>query len=200
MAMGFGLSICLGILFLRGSFSKSIINGTSVEKRLDILEKRINVFEKQMENMTDMFTNFPLHPVPHSQYPLFYVELTGDVTLNKNSIVKFDVKRVDVGDNFNTGDGIFIAPRSGVYLFSWTVNMYSSKNTHTELRVDNVVKGRQIMALGAVGHLATTRNVLTKVNGGDHVWIQTGTHYTDNFLDETQNVVSSFMGIFLQEN
>lgn len=60
MAKGFGLSICLGILFLRGTFSKSIINGTSVENRLDILEKRINVFEKQMENMTDMFTNFPL--------------------------------------------------------------------------------------------------------------------------------------------
>lgn len=60
MAMGFGLSICLGISFLRGAFSKSIINGTSVEKRLDILEKRINVFEKQMENMTDLVTNYPL--------------------------------------------------------------------------------------------------------------------------------------------
>lgn len=78
--------------------------------------------------------------------------------------------------------------------------MFSGKNTHTELRVDNVVKGRQIMALGSVGHLATTRNVLTNVKHGDHVWIQTGPYYTENVFDETQNVVSSFMGIFLQEN
>ncbi|VDI27099.1 Hypothetical predicted protein [Mytilus galloprovincialis] len=200
MAVQCWVSICLGILFLRGAFSKSIINGTSAENRLDTLEKRINVFEKQMENITDLLINFPLHPVPHSQRPLFYIELSNDVTLNKNSIVKFDVTRVDVGDNFNTGDGIFIAPRSGIYLFSWTVKMFSGKNTHTELRVDNVVKGRQIVALGSVGHLATTRNVLTNVKHGDHVWIQTGPYYTENIFDETQNVVSSFMGIFLQEN
>ncbi|XP_063400088.1 uncharacterized protein LOC134684713 [Mytilus trossulus] len=79
--------------------------------------------------------------------PLFYVELSETTTLNKNSIVKFDTEFIDEGNNFNTGDGIFVAPIAGFYLFSWNVQTYTSKSVETELRVDNIVKGKQLMAL-----------------------------------------------------
>ncbi|CAC5389947.1 unnamed protein product [Mytilus coruscus] len=133
--------------------------------------------------------------------PLFHVELNVTTTLNTNSIVKFDTQFIDEGNNFNTGDGIFVAPVSGVYLFSWNVQTYSSKNVETELRVDNIVKGKQLMALGSgAGRLGTTRNVLCTVNKGDHVWIQTTAVYSDNYFYQTNNGVrSSFIGLFIQE-
>ncbi|VDI73898.1 Hypothetical predicted protein [Mytilus galloprovincialis] len=133
--------------------------------------------------------------------PLFYVELSGNRQLQKNSIVKFDTQFIDEGNNFNTGDGIFVAPTSGVYLFSWTIQTYSSKTVQTELRVDNIVRGKHLMNLGSAGYFATTRNVFCAVNKGDHVWIQTDNHYADNyFQDLSGGVRSSFMGIFIQEH
>lgn len=77
MAVQCWVSICLGILFLRGAFSKSIINGTSAENRLDTLEKRINVFEKQMENITDLLINFPLSKLKCVSYLLIISYLLG---------------------------------------------------------------------------------------------------------------------------
>lgn len=130
--------------------------------------------------------------------PLFYVELSATTTLNKNSIVKFDTEFIDEGNNFNTGDGIFVAPISGFYLFSWNVQTYSSKNEETELRVNNMVKGKQLMALGSgAGHSGNTRIILCTVNNGDHVWIQTTAAYSDNFFYETHGVRSSFMGLLI---
>jgi hypothetical protein len=41
-------------------------------------------------------------------------------TLNIKSIVKFDEVPINEGNHFNSGDGIFVAPVSGTYQFSWT--------------------------------------------------------------------------------
>lgn len=136
----------------------------------------------------------------NEKHPVFYVELSVTTTLNIKSIVKFDTEFIDEGNNFNTGDGIFVAPISGVYLFSWTIQTYGSKNVQTELRVDNIVKGKQLMNLGSgAGHFATTRSVFCTVNRGDHVWIQTS-YYSDNYLYVPHaDVRSSFMGLYIQE-
>jgi hypothetical protein len=41
--------------------------------------------------------------------------LSATITLNKNSIVKFDEVSVNEGNHFNSGDGIFVAPVYGTY-------------------------------------------------------------------------------------
>lgn len=131
---------------------------------------------------------------------LFYVELSV-TTLNINSIVKFDTQFIDEGYNYNTGDGIFVVPVSGVYLLSLNVQTHQSKTVETELKVDNIVKGKQLMAWGSgAGHFGTTMNVLCTVNKDDHVWIQTISVYSDNYFYQTHDDVrSSFMGLFIQE-
>ena len=70
----------------------------------------------------------------------FFVRLSNTITLNKNSIVKFDEVSVNEGNHFNSGDGIFVAPMSGTSLFSWTTLTDSNDLAETELRVDNIVK------------------------------------------------------------
>lgn len=196
--MSFRILLYVGMILFQRVLSKSIINGT-IENRTDALERSFESLVLRINNISDILNNLP-KKMQNEKRPLFYVELSVSTTLNINSIVKFDTQFIDEGHNFNTGDGIFIAPISGVYFFSWTIQTYTSKNVQSELRVDNIVKGKQLMNLGSgAGHFGTTRNVLCTVNKGDHVWIQTS-YYTENYLYVPHtDVRSSFMGLFIHE-
>lgn len=121
--------------------------------------------------------------------------------MNKNSIVKFDNVITDEGGDFNPGDGIFVSPISGIYLFSWTVFTHSSKSVDTELRVDNVIIDSMYAYIGTTSHVPATKVVLCQVKKGDHVWIQTSKDYTENVF-ETPNgsSKSSFTGMLVHEN
>ncbi|VDI78010.1 Hypothetical predicted protein [Mytilus galloprovincialis] len=187
----------IGIILFQRVISKSISNGT-IENRTESLERSFESLVMRINNISDILNNLPKQ-MQIEKHPVFYVELSVTTTLNINSIVKFDTEFIDDGNNFNTGDGIFIAPISGVYLFCWTIQTYSSKTVQTELRVDNIVKGIGLMTLGSgAGHFATTRNVFCTVNRGDHVWIQTSYYSDNNFHVPHVGVRSSFMGLFIQ--
>ncbi|VDI73895.1 Hypothetical predicted protein [Mytilus galloprovincialis] len=198
--MSLWVRLYVGILLLQRVLSKSISNGTTIENRTDTLEKSSELLLLRINSISDILTSLQTNVQREDKRPLFYVELSEDTHLNTNSILKFDIQVIDEGNNFNTGDGIFVAPISGVYLFSWTIQTQFSQHVQTELRVDNIVKGKQLMSLGAgAGYFGTTRNVLCTVNKGDHVWIQTDNHYTDHYFDDINGGVrSSFMGMFIQ--
>ncbi|CAG2188328.1 C1QL [Mytilus edulis] len=199
--MHFAIFLGVGILLFQKVLSKSISNGTTVENRTDALEKSFETLLSRFNNVSETVYSLQNRVQNEMKRPIFYVELSGSRNLNHYSIVKFDTQFIDEGNNFNTGDGIFVAPIPGVYLFIWTIQTYTSKAVQTELRVDNIVKGKQFTSLGSgAGHFGTTRTVLCSVNKGDHVWIQTDNHYTDNYLyDGSGGVRSSFMGIFIQK-
>ena len=131
---------------------------------------------------------------------MFYVTLSSTTTLTYKSIVIFNEIQYEEGVNFNTGDGVFVSPVSGVFMFSWTTLTYSGKSIDTELRVDNIVKAKQIISLGSsAGSIQSTQFVICRVNEKDHVWIQTGAGFTtENFFDHLfKGSKSSFMGILI---
>jgi aspartate/tyrosine/aromatic aminotransferase len=124
---------------------------------------------------------------------------TADITLNKNSIVKFSEVLNNEGNHFNPGDSVFVSPVSGVFLFSWTTTTTSSKNTNTELRVNNVRIETLHASVGGTGTISVTKVIITNVKKNDHVWIQTSGVYTDNYFDYLYNSRSSFMGFLMYE-
>ena len=128
----------------------------------------------------------------------FFVRLSQKTTLNINSIVKFDEVSINEGNHFNSGDGIFVAPVSGTYQFSWTTLTTTSKFVETELRVDNVVKDTLHIYLGT-GNISGTKVVLCKVRKGDHVWIQTSHAYATNYFYVANAAKSSFTGMLIHE-
>ena len=128
----------------------------------------------------------------------FFARLSATITLNKNSIVKFDEVSVNEGNNFNSGDGIFVAPVYGTYQFSWTTITTSGKLAETELRVDNAIKETLHISLGA-GTISGTKVVLCKVGKGDHVWIQTSHVYATNYFYVANAAKSSFTGMLIHE-
>ena len=128
----------------------------------------------------------------------FFARLSATTTLNKNSIVKFDEVSVNEGNHFNSGDGIFVAPVSGTYQFSWTTITTSNKLAETELRVDNAIKETLHISLGT-GIISGTKVALCKVRKGDHVWIQTSHAYGTNYFYVTNAAKSSFTGMLIHE-
>ncbi|XP_053381716.1 uncharacterized protein LOC128549225 [Mercenaria mercenaria] len=106
----------------------------------------------------------------------FYVYLSSTRCYGNHEIFKFDVETVDVGGGFNTADGIFDAPATGLYVFSWTAVALQKSYFSAELIVNGVVKG-VVEADPDVGGPAdgvhpATGVVLANVNAGNHVFVR----------------------------
>lgn len=155
--------------------------------------------DERLRNLTDLVASVLVKEPSESFSPVFFhVKMEyADITYNKNSIVKFKDVLYNEGKHFFPGDSIFIAPISGVYLFSWTIQSYTGKTSLTELRVANTVKERIAVNLGSTVTESFTRVVICKVEKGQHVWIQTGSSFTDNYFYSGYSSNSSFMGVLL---
>ncbi|XP_063438847.1 complement C1q tumor necrosis factor-related protein 3-like [Mytilus trossulus] len=177
--------------------SKSIQNTTMDEQDILFLKTEVKTLKERLDNLTETVEKGRKHGIPTV---MFFVRLTAATTLNKNSIVKFDHVITDTGNDFNPGDGIFVAPMSGIYLFSWTTLAYTSKHVDTELRVDNVVVASSYGYIGTSSNVPVTKVVLYQVKKGDHVWIQTSRYVTENYFNNPYDSRSSFTGMLVVEN
>lgn len=194
MALAFQLYI--GFVLLHGAFMKSIQNTTYHDISIASLKSAVDRLEERIENLTAIQTK---GQTPVYRPISFFVRLSQVTTLNKNSIVKFDEVSINEGNHFNPGDGIFVAPVSGTYQFSWTTLTTSGKLVETEMRVDNVIKESLHISLGT-GIISGTKVVLCKVKKGDHVWIQTSKTYGANYFHiANANAKSSFTGMLIHE-
>ena len=54
-----------------------------------------------------------------------------------NSFIERVVK--NIGGHYKNVDGIFVAPKKGMYLFAWTVCTYIANYVMTELMADNTM-------------------------------------------------------------
>lgn len=190
------LEALFGFIMIQGICSKSMQNVTIDDSKFVTTD----MLENWKKNMTDWITDALDHSQKSKDHVFFYAMMpAADITLNKNSIVKFSEVSNNEGNHFNSGDSVFVSPVSGVYLFSWTTTTTSSKTTNTELRVNSVRIETLHSAVGGTGAISVTKVIITNVKKNDHVWIQTSHYYTDNYFDYNYNSRSSFMGFLMYE-
>lgn len=134
-----------------------------------------------------------------SQKVVFSARLTSTKSLNTFSIVQFDDIIINEGGHYFPGDGVFVAPVSGVYLFSWTTITFNVNSVYTELRVANVIKA--VVGHGASTSLYSTGSTTTTchVNRGDHVWVQTSEATPLNYIHYWKED-AAFMGVLIYED
>lgn len=71
---------------------------------------------------------------------MFYAVInSGAIPLNAKSTLVFETVILNVGGHYNKNDGVFVAPREGYYLFSWTVTIDPNDYAVTELVVENKI-------------------------------------------------------------
>ena len=94
------------------------------------------------------------------------------VTARGKTIV-FDQKTLDTAHAYNSGDGIFIAPETGVYVFGWTITADGRSWAFTEIAVNGHAEGQTIADSDEDSDYRTSTGILvTALTAGDHVYIR----------------------------
>ena len=106
----------------------------------------------------------------------------------------FNVIKTNQGQGLSRTAGVFRAPQSGFYVFTWTIRVYPASIHCVEL----IVNGRPVGAL--VSHTAASDNetgsttVVVHVNEGEDVFLRTTMHYNSGGIVSDPYGYSSFAG------
>ncbi|XP_061169389.1 uncharacterized protein LOC133178684 [Saccostrea echinata] len=114
-------------------------------------------------------------------------------TVRQGNIVKFGEVDLTMGGSYNAVKGIFIAPKSGVYIFGWTTLTPNGRYAYTSL----VLNGRRKAYNYCHNNnhsitMSCSRMAVVRLTAGDKTWIDT--------FDGTATVepkCSSFSGFML---
>lgn len=131
---------------------------------------------------------------------MFYAVIRGKtLSFNVDTILVFETVILNEGGFYNKYEGVFVAPRKGMYLFSWTVSGSGiGKYTVTELVIENQVISSAGDYRGGRGFSSGSMTALYEMRKGDHAWIRsTGISATHNLYSHDNNPQSSFLGLLL---
>ena len=110
-----------------------------------------------------------------------------------HQILAFDTVITNVGNAYHSHVGTFIAPRTGLYVFTWTIRMNHDNEHSTELvQNNNVVNSIYLYPKGIDGTITGTAVVY--VDQGDDVFIRTGSRYITGGILSNGDGRSSFAG------
>lgn len=131
---------------------------------------------------------------------MFYAIIKqSDFVLNKHSTVVFETVVINEGGHYNNNDGIFVAPRDGIYMFSWTICTVNANYIITELVVEEqVIKstGEREVDVGAFSSASMT--AFCRMNKDEHAWIRTTGYNTVNYIySVAQHPRTSFLGLLV---
>ena len=104
----------------------------------------------------------------------FYAYFSSDILASMdNYILPFNTVVTNVGNAYHPHSGTFIAPRSGLYVFTWTIRAYGSRYHSTQLLVDNNVINSISINPNRVIDGSVTGTAVVHVDQGDDVFIRT---------------------------
>ena len=149
--------------------------------------------------MTFLGANKPTRIVPRNvEVPIaFHATNDPGVTtqVGKNQNIIFEDIHINAGNAFHVLHGLFIAPRSGIYLFSASVMGHpNSPGVHATI----MKNGNSLVNIYGMGlkYGQGSASIVTQLNGGDEVWVastlmSSATYYGDLY--------TSFMGCLITE-
>ncbi|XP_061172904.1 uncharacterized protein LOC133182173 [Saccostrea echinata] len=124
-----------------------------------------------------------IHP---DTYPVSAVAFYGYLSqksapnLPAHHLIIYDAVHINRGNGYNKGDGIFIAPVTGVYVFHFSLCITEGENypwASLEIAVNGIALGstyEEGLKPGEPGGYHCSSNlVISEVNSGDHVFIRT---------------------------
>lgn len=108
----------------------------------------------------------------------------------------FDKVITDVGNAYHSHMGTFIAPKSGLYVFTWSIRSNGNNIHSAELLADNNIVSAIYLNPGNTIDGTVTGTAVVHVDQGDDVFIRTGLLSSGNILSD-ENGRSSFAGWIL---
>ncbi len=126
---------------------------------------------------------------------MFFYVLRNTNYLTANSVVPFEVTKLNVGNAMNTATGTFVAPRAGKYFFAFSGVSYSdnSFDSYIQLQLNGVGVGR---CMGNDLFETFSLQSVLQLRTGDQIrlYLQAGTIY------DNDNHQTHFVGFLLEES
>ena len=90
-----------------------------------------------------------------------------------DKIIKFQNISLDTANAYSTGDGIYIVPQTGIYVFTWTITCAGHTRTSTQLMINTGEAGRTIADSDENSDYHTSTGItIVSVKQGNHVYVK----------------------------
>lgn len=134
-------------------------------------------------------------PPPVERFAFYaYLSTSAPASSATHYIIVFDKVVTNVGNAYHPHSGTFIAPSSGLYVFTWTIRQVGTKYHQTELLVaNNIVNVIYLYPADTIDG-SVTGTVVVHVNQGDDVQVRTGSHYNNGDIYSDGDGRSTFAG------
>lgn len=128
----------------------------------------------------------------------FFAQLSSHThAFDAHRIIAFDKTITNVGHAYHPYSGTFIAPRSGVYVFTWTIRLYGESYHTTQLMVNNQIINSVYYSPHSNVDGGVSGTAVVQVYQGDDVFVRTGANYHFGVIRSDSVGRSSFAGWIL---
>jgi len=129
----------------------------------------------------------------------FYVQKNASFLMNRKRI-PFEVVRLNIGNAFNPKSGVFTAPVSGTYFFSFSAIRKNNKDLYVHLRVNRVQVSVAYATSFQSWYNPTVMRSILKLEAGSKVdvWLKEGDIHDHN--EENRGPHTHFVGWLLEED
>ncbi|XP_062616846.1 uncharacterized protein LOC134278556 [Saccostrea cucullata] len=124
----------------------------------------------------------------------FYAYMTGDsIEPGASRTLIFDKIITNAGNGYRNTTGAFIAPRTGFYVFSWSMRLFNGSYHRAELVHNHKVMGVAYL-YAPTGDHTVSHTVVIHVNQGDDVFIRTQSGANSGNIESGPGGRTSFSG------
>lgn len=113
----------------------------------------------------------------------FYASMSNnEPTIGSHHLLIFDHALLNVGNGYHPNSGVFIAPKSGIYVFMWTLRLYDQSIVLVVNGIDYTsIYNRAFDHDGTLHTIGADESVtgyaVARVNQGDDVFLRTHSAY-----------------------
>ncbi|CAC5403859.1 unnamed protein product [Mytilus coruscus] len=93
--------------------------------------------------------------------------------LPSKAVLVFNTVITNLGNGYDSSNGIFTAPSNGVYIFSWTVLCLHGKEFYNQLILnENIIAKNYASSVKVADHASGSQNVILEIKKDDRVFIR----------------------------
>nr|XP_022292085.1 uncharacterized protein LOC111103252 [Crassostrea virginica] len=176
-----------------------IINDTTI-----LLKSDIDQYEIDQLKMSAAVSSLELFRINQTQSKCVVstrIGFTAGVTSPSDSwnsgTLVFPKVITNVGNGYNPSDGVFTAPRAGVYVFFVNVQSYDTKYIYVDIVLNGSTKVRT-MAFSYNGHgynEAGPNLAVLSLQTGDRVWVKH--HKGNGYWTNSDGLITTFSGFLI---